>query len=263
MGKIRKVLITILLLSALSSGILLALDYANRIKAEKEYEKLAEIVQTTETERETEEAKELETEEEYSSPIDFEKLKSMNEDTVGWIQIPDTPIDYPIVQADDNEKYLHIDFEGKESVGGTIFLDYESSSDLKGKNNVLYGHHMKNGSMFKALINYKDENYFKAHPYFSIYTSTEEIRLRVISAYYGEAVPEARRTKFNTQEALDEFIEKMTSKCSYRVKLEDSVESLYTLITCSYEFDNARTFVFAVPVDEDGDIIYAGEEEAA
>ena len=264
MGKIRKVLIIILLLAAFVSGVLVAIDYIGRMKEAKEYEKLAEIVQTTEqagAEESSTEEKEKDGEESYVSPVDFDKLVEMNPETVGWIKIPDTPIDYPIVQTGNNDKYLHTDFNGRESVGGAIYLDFESSADMKGKNNILYGHHMKNGSMFKALVNYKDKAYFEDHPYFTIYTPEEEIRLRIISAYYGEADPEARRTRFQSQEAFDEFVDSMISLCPYAVKLDGEVDSLYTLITCSYEFDDARTFVFAVPADEDGNIIYTEEKK--
>lgn len=268
MGKIRRILIIILLLAALASGVLVAVDYIGRMKEAKEYEKLAEIVQTTEQAGAAEgsiEEKEDVGEEAYVSPIDFDKLAEMNSETVGWIKIPDTPIDYPIVQTGNNDKYLHTDFEGRESAAGSIYLDFESSSDMKGKNNILYGHHMKNGSMFKALVKYKDREYFESHPYFTIYTPEEEIRLKIISAYYDEADPEARRTRFQSQEAFDEFVNHMISLCPYAVKLEGRVESLYTLITCSYEFDDARTFVFAVPADEEGNIIYseAGDEAEA
>ena len=252
MGKIRKVLIIILLLAAFSSGVLVLMDFLARLQAEREYEKLAEMVQTEEETKEELQTEETEPEaEEYQSPIDFAMLKSINSDTVGWIQVPDTPIDYPIVQAEDNDRYLHTDFEGNESVGGAIFLDFESDPDLKGYNNILYGHHMKNGSMFKALVNYKDQEYFEDHPYFTIYTPEEEIFLRVIAAYYGDADPQARRTRFATDEEFNEYVDEMTSKCPYRVELEGEVESLYSLITCSYEFDDARTFVYAVPADED------------
>ena len=259
MGKIRKVLIIILLLAAFSSGVLVLMDFLARLQAEREYEKLAEMVQTSEEETKEElQTEETEPEaEEYQSPIDFAMLKSINSDTVGWIQVPDTPIDYPIVQAEDNDRYLHTDFEGNESVGGAIFLDFESDPDLKGYNNILYGHHMKNGSMFKALVNYKDQEYFEDHPYFTIYTPEEEIFLRVIAAYYGDADPQARRTRFATDEEFNEYVDEMTSKCPYRVELEGEVESLYSLITCSYEFDDARTFVYAVPADEDGNILYS------
>lgn len=112
-----------------------------------------------------------------------------NPDTIGWIKVPDTNIDYPIVQGTDNDFYLNHDFYGKESVGGAIYLDFESQGDFVGRNNILYGHNMKNGSMFKDVIHYKDEEYFKEHQYFSIYTPDREIRLKAVACYYGEAQP--------------------------------------------------------------------------
>ena len=155
-------------------------------RAQEEYERLArEAAQTTQetiTIEETEK-QELETEpekEEYQSPYDFDTLKKENPDTIGWIHIPDTKISYPIVQGTDNDFYLKHDFNGEASVAGSIYLDYESEGDFEGRNNILYGHNMKNGSMFKDIVRYKDPSYFKEHQYFSIYTPEREIRLKAV-----------------------------------------------------------------------------------
>ena len=105
--------------------------------------------QTTEasTEPETEETEPLE--EAYVPPIDFEALTAENPDTIGWIRIPDTNVDYPIVQGTDNDFYLDHDFYGKESAAGSIYLDFESEADLQGRNQILYGHNMKNGACLR------------------------------------------------------------------------------------------------------------------
>lgn len=202
----------------------------------------------------------LETEEqiqpEYISPVDFSALSRENSDIVAWIRIPDTPVDYPIVQTTDNEKYLHTDFYGNKSAAGAIFLDYESDSDLEGRHNILYGHHMKNGSMFKAIVKYKDEKYFQEHPFFTIYTPEKEIKIKVISAYYGEPKAEMRQTHFSSEAEFDNFVKKITEKCTFALPLEAPIDSLYTLITCSYEFPDARTFVIGAAVDENDQIIY-------
>ena len=207
-----KILVCVALLVFLVSGGLTLRSYLADKRAQEEYERLArEAAQTTQetiTIEETEK-QELETEpekEEYQSPYDFDTLKKENPDTIGWIHIPDTKISYPIVQGTDNDFYLKHDFNGEASVAGSIYLDYESEGDFEGRNNILYGHNMKNGSMFKDIVRYKDPSYFKEHQYFSIYTPEREIRLKAVSCYYGEAKPIVRKTRFKSQEAFDEFV---------------------------------------------------------
>lgn len=178
-----------------------------------------------------------------------------NPDTIGWIRVPDTNIDYPIVQGEDNDFYLNHDFYGKENIAGAIYLDFESQGDFVGRNNVLYGHNMKNGSMFKDVNRYKDEAYFKEHQFFSIYTPDREIRLKAVAAYYGEAQPIVRKTRFKSQESFDAFVHEMVKPCSYGGEITYPARTLYTLVTCSYEINDARTFLFAVEVDEDGNQI--------
>lgn len=119
---------------------------------------------------------------------------------------------------------------------------------------------MKNGSMFKDIVRYKDPSYFKEYQYFSIYTPEREIRLKAVSCYYGEAKPIVRKTRFKSQEAFDEFVKEMIAPCSYAETVEYPVKALYTFVTCSYEINGARTFLFAVEADEQGNEITADEE---
>ena len=95
------------------------------------------------------------------SPIDFDGLKQENPETVGWIEIPSAGISYPVVQAEDNEKYLTTGFDGNESKSGAIFLDYKSQPDMMGYHTIIYGHHMRDGSMFANLVDFKDADYFE------------------------------------------------------------------------------------------------------
>ena len=119
---------------------------------------------------------------------------------------------------------------------------------------------MKNGSMFKDINRYKDPEYFKEHQYFSIYTPEREICLKAVSCYYGEAKPIVRMTGFKTQETFDEFVRTMVEPCSYKEEVEYPARSIFTLVTCSYEINDARTFLFAVEVDEEGNQIPMDEE---
>lgn len=262
-GTFWKILICVALLVFLASAGLTLRSYLADKKAQEEYEQLASKAAQTTQETTAEETKEQETEPEeevYQSPYDFDVLKGENPDTIGWIDIPDTKISYPIVQGTDNDFYLKHDFHGESSVAGTIYLDYESEGDFEGRNNILYGHNMKNGSMFKDVVRYKDPSYFKEHQYFTIYTPDRAIHLKAVSCYYGEAKPIVRKTRFKSQEAFDEFVKEMIAPCSYAEPVEYPVKALYTLVTCSYEINDARTFLFAVEVDEEGNEIMADEE---
>lgn len=253
---LHKIIISVLVVVMVASGAGALKEYLDNKSAEDEYRRLAQLAQTTEevtgsgeTQTETEEQTESITEPVYESPIDFTALAAINPDIVGWITVPGTSIDYPILQTTDNDKYLHTSFEGEDSVTGAIFLDFESDKDMMGWNNILYGHNMRNGSMFKDVNNYKDEEYFKDHQEFYIYTPERTLHLKAIAAYYGEAKPIVRKTKFKGQENFDAFLQEMLSPCSYAEFPQVPVQSVYTLVTCSYEINDARTFLFAVDMD--------------
>ncbi len=260
---LHRSILFVLILMVVISAVGVVNRYLQDKRAEEEYRRLAELAkQTTEAvteasagpEEQPGEA-EPETGTPYVSPIDFEALAEVNPDVIGWIKIPDTNVDYPIVQTDDNDKYLHTSFEGAESVAGAIYLDFESDSDMMGWNNILYGHNMKNGSMFKDIVKYKDQSYFDAHKYFEIYTPERTIHLKAISCYYAKAEPIVRKTRFKTRESYEAFIKEMIKPCTWHEVPEFPVDSLYTLVTCSYEVNDARTILYAVEVDENGDMV--------
>lgn len=259
---IRNLIIGILCIVMIVSGIGLAREYLESRRQREEQERLAALASQTTQEVviETESEPETETEPEtvYQSPIDFEALWEENPDTVGWIRIPGTRIDYPIVyDPDSNDTYLHTDFYGEESVYGAIYLDMDSEPDFSGWNNPLYGHHMKDGSMFKDVVYYKEQDYFKEHQFFEIYTPERTIHLKAVSCYYTDSNGIVRKTQFQSQEAFDEWALERLEPCSYAEIPEVAFDSMFVLVTCSYEFDDARTLLFAVEVDEEGNVIPA------
>lgn len=249
----RKILLAAAFLLILASAVQLTSDYIERRNAQREYDRLAQLAKQTteavpiETELETTEE---ETEAPYVSPIDFETLKEINSDVVAWVEIPGTNVNYPVVWTTDNETYLDTDFEGNKSVSGTVFLDCDSQPDLLGRHNILYGHHMRDGSMFKDIVKFKEEDFFKEHRDVFIYTPDRTIHLRTIAALYGDADGTKRQTKFESQETFDEYVNEMTKACEFREDPGKGVERLYSFVTCSYEFNNARTILYAVDAEE-------------
>ena len=115
------------------------------------------------------------TEEELKN-IDLSALKEVNEDVMGWIVLPGTSVSYPLMDGDDNQYYLDHTWDKNSNSVGSIFLEEKCSSDLDDFNTIIYGHNMKDKSMFGSLKLYKDEDFWKSAPY--VYLVTEEGVLR-------------------------------------------------------------------------------------
>ena len=115
--------------------------------------------------------------------VDFASLKAVNEDVVGWLYIEALDISYPMVRGKDNDQYLHTTYEGTYNFAGSIFVDYENSDDFKDPNTIIYGHNMKNGSMFGTLNHIVTKNGYSTSPYFWILTPTHNYRYAIFSAY--------------------------------------------------------------------------------
>ena len=259
-GLIRRIIIAVLLLIMIASAISLVKEWMDAAAQRRLEESLAEAARQTETETEppeTEKETEAETEAPYVSPIDFAPLLATNPDTIGWIRVPDTKIDYPIVQSPDNQYYLHKDFEGKDSVYGTIYLDADSKPDFSGWNNPIYGHHMKDGSMFKDVVKFKDQDFFENHRYFEIYTPERTIHLKTLGCYYSDSNGIVRKTSFKSQASFDKWVSERLAPCSFAEVPEQPFDSMFVLVTCSYEKNDARTLLFAAEVDEDGNFLPA------
>lgn len=255
--KKRKFSIVILMLAFIFLGTgaaMLFSDFQSKNREKQKYESLAEAARkSTEAEDKTEPEtvasdSDNEPEESYVSPIQFDKLKAINPDIVGWLRIDGTSIDYPIVQTDNNETYLETDFEGKKNASGAIYLDFESEPDFSSRHNIIYGHHMKNGTMFKDIVKYKDETFYKEHQKITIYTPEREYDLRPITVLYSDASGERRRTELDTEEAFQAYVGEMTKGGMFYQKPEGAMESLWSFVTCSYEFPDARTILYACEV---------------
>lgn len=219
-------------------------------KGEQYYESLREIEESTEEtktikkpiklidetvkeETVVEETQEMKSAElsgyQHSKTVDFDKYYNMNSDYVCWITIPDTKIDYPVVFAD-SEYYLHRSFDKKELYAGTLFIDPYSTKGLDQNNLIIYGHNMKNGSMFGTLKNFKNKDYFDKHPYIEIYTK-DEIRI-----YQIFSVREVSSDINTLNYALDnfdkkEYIEKAIEQ-SVQSRTIDSDNQILSLSTC-------------------------------
>jgi sortase B len=171
---------------------------------------------------------------------------SLNPNAVAWLSIPDTPIDFPVVQSTDNEYYLSHDINNESSTYGVPFLDYRCSSDFSDFNSIIYGHNINGGRMFADLLNFQKKSYFESHPTGYLTTKDKYYQINFIACLVLQSDDFVYNVSFVTPNERDIFIQDIQAKCvQYRefsdVNLSDT--NLITLSTCSYEFENARTIL--------------------
>lgn len=175
--------------------------------------------------------------------VDFDSLLAENKDIVGWIYCPDTPISYPVVQGQDNDQYLRADLNGKYLVSGTLFVDYRNSEIGQDRNYIIYGHNMKNGSMFGSLLKYKEQSYYEQHPTITYLTPEGNYTIELIAGLVvskTDIIYEANPDREEFQGYLTNAVQKSTFRSNAAYTDEDT---LVILSTCSYEFDAARYVV--------------------
>ena len=169
------------------------------------------------------------------------ELKAEYEDAVGWITIPHTGIDYPFVQVKDNRYYLDRDIDGNYSAAGTLFMDYLNSSDFSDFNTVIYGHHMKNGTMFGPLLKYNEKDFFNTNTSGTIFLENKTFDVEFFAYMIVQAedhtVYESPAGRAERQKSLDYILENSRHYREIGVGPEDQI---VTLSTCAYEFKDAR-----------------------
>lgn len=179
--------------------------------------------------------------------IDEEKLLDINNEYKLWITIDNTNIDYPVVQGKDNEFYLNHDFYKNQSISGSIFVD--SNNDiLKDKNIVIYGHNMRNGTMFYEINKFKERDFFENN-YINIIRNNKISKYKVFSVYIVSSQETSFMLGSSNNKEYNEYIKTLKEKSLFKNELElKETNNIITLMTCSYEFSDARTVVHAIEV---------------
>ena len=173
--------------------------------------------------------------------IDFESLSSINSDIVGWLYIEGTKINYPIVQGEDNSYYLKHLFDGKYNSSGCIFLDTRNNADFSDRHSVIYGHNMRDGSMFAGLTKYKKQAYYDEHPIALLVTPGGNYRIEFFAGYVASNKDDAWKISFFTDEEFEVWLNQAVEKSCFTSTVSPAVtDKIITLSTCSYEFDDAK-----------------------
>ena len=163
--------------------------------------------------------------------VDWDYLASVNSDIVGWLYCPGTVINYPVVQSPDHDYYLNHGFDGSSNTSGTLFADRDSVAGVTQSNLIIYGHNMKDESMFGTLKGYVDKSYYDEHPVFYYLTPSQSYRVELLCAHIVDAVSENFPTYFSSSESQQTYLNNITSS-AYWINY-DAVSTEYQLITFS------------------------------
>ena len=221
----------------------------------EEARKIATSAQSTETVQKTEEYKENKPREydpviEQLIATDLKALQEINPEVVGWVYIPETEIDYPVLQHEDNEYYLNHSWENTKNPNGAIFFDCETSTDLTDFNTLVYGHRINNKLMFSGLRKFNSLDYINAHP--SVYLVTEKgvCRYDIFSAYQTGMQTIAFAMRIETENMRKEFINFAVDYSEAFTGVVPEPENRFlTLATCNFN-GSSRQVVQAVLNEE-------------
>ena len=178
--------------------------------------------------------------------VDFDHLKAQNPDVVGWLYCEGTPINYPVMQGRTNDDYLYTMLDGSYNKAGSLFLDCAADPGFQDPAPVIYGHSMKNDSMFGTLPDYSSQEYYEANPHWYLLTPTADYKIELIAGYVTHSTSEAYSIP-GTQEEKEKLIQTAFAKSDFTADVEIAEnENLITLSTCSYEYNNARYVLVGV-----------------
>ena len=188
----------------------------------------------------------------------FEELIRINPDVYGWITLYGTQIDYPLVQAEDNDKYVNTDYEGNFSLSGALFLDCNNARDMRDTVNIIYGHHMEKDKMFGGLDHYEKQDYFKEHQYGNLYVDGTNYGLEFFMLIKADAYDSK---VYNTNERdINQYIEYISSYSLQKLDIPEC-ERLICLSTCSSDSTNGRVILVGSITSETFEDPYLEKEE--
>ena len=183
---------------------------------------------------------------EYVLPIkvDFNVLKNENTDVVGWLYGEGTSINYPVLQSEDNDFYLHRLINKKYNSAGSLFMDFRNNSNLEDNNTIIYGHNMKNNTMFGSLDNYKNQNYYNNHKNMFYFTSEKNYLVKI---FFGQTIS-VDSDIYSLSKIDENEIKNLLNSSDFKSEKINFTEysKFITLSTCAYDFDGARYILIGV-----------------
>lgn len=188
--------------------------------------------------------------------VDWDALRAVNPDIVAWIYIPDSPVNYPVVQGQDNQEYLHKAFDGSTgwlASAGTIFLGSNNASGFSDRNSALYGHHMNDGSMFASLSDWQNNDEFNSHRDIYLLTPQGNYRLKTFAMVKTTGTDALVQTTFSSEESYRSYIQDKLDRSVVTQEgdvlgASDITQSML-FSTCEYSQADGRAVLFAAVVE--------------
>lgn len=239
-GIVSSIILIVALIVFVVSAWQLFVIYRGYQEGESEYKEVEKIAINTKKDKDT-------GKKEYI--VDFDALSEINPEVVAWIRFEEPAvINYPVVQGEDNNKYLYKTFKGYDNTVGTIFVNAANAPDFNDKNTIIYGHYMNNGTMFNELEKYQDENFWKKYPYFYIYTPDgKQIKYHIYSAGVVKDTSEGYTCRFENDAAFESFVNVTKSSSYYETGVEVGPNAqVVTLSTCTKDNNDDRMVIHAV-----------------
>lgn len=190
---------------------------------------------------------------------DLEILRETNEDVLGWISIPDTQLSYPLMRGEDNQYYLEHTWEKVASIAGSIFMEQYNNPDFSDFNTVIYGHRMRDGSMFGSLKYYNEQEYWEAHPYIYIYDDRGCHRYEIFAAYKASVKGATYQVGFANEEYMQKFLDTCVGYSEIETGVVPTIlDKVITLSTCTGTGYDSR---WVVQARLEGEIVQKPESE--
>lgn len=260
-NKIWGIVLAVSLVLIAVSGVniyLLSREYQAGINEYKDLEQYATVEEAPEAEKVIEEVTKESVKEEKESQIpvsialNHTYLKSINEDFKGWLYYEPLELSYPVVRGDDNDYYTHYTFEKEKNNSGAIFMDFLNKPDFSDYNTIVYGHNMRNGTMFgslKKLLN--DTEMIEEDPYFYVFTEDKSYMYEIFAVYITRADSQTYDL-IDTAEDQEEYLEYIEKTATWLSDKEVTGEDkVVTLSTCHGLHSNNRTVVHGVLIVEE------------
>lgn len=184
--------------------------------------------------------------------LKVKKLQKENDDIVGWLEIEDTNINYPVLQGDDNEFYLNRNYKKEKSEKGSIFLDAKYNWNIPSNNLLIYGHNIIDGLMFQDLLKYESQDFYKKHPNIRFTTEKDDKEYEIISVFKSRVYYKAEKNVFRYYDFINakkeedymEFVKNAKKASIYDIEATAKYgDELITLVTCSYHIEDGRFVV--------------------
>ena len=195
----------------------------------------------------TENAKEQN--EETERMLQVNQLREQNADIVGWLEIENTNINYPVLQGTDNSYYMTHNYKKEKSKNGSIFLNADYNWNISSNNLLIYGHNLGNGMMFQELLKYEKESFYQEHPVIRFTTAEEDAEYEIISAFKSRVYHKSEKNVFRyyfflnseSEEEYNQFVKNAKNVSLYPIDATANYgDQLITLSTCSYYVEDGR-----------------------